>query len=235
MISEGEFHAVALAAFLAEISISPTKSGIVFDDPVSSLDHLIRENVAKEFVTLAKDRQVVVFTHDLFFLVTLQDIADKENVPTHDQQVIRECSGPGVCHPDIPWEGLKTKDRIKNMNALLDKAEREYKKGIKEYEPLAEQLCKQMRLTVERAIEEVLMADIVRRYRRNIMASKVKELIKIRKEDCIFLDGLMTEYSKLQHDQEAEARIPLPKPDKLRTDIKNLSAWATDYNKREIT
>jgi hypothetical protein len=28
-----------------------------------------------------------------------------------------------------------------------------------------------------------------------------------------------------------EARVPLPKPDKLRTDIKNLSAWATDYKK----
>jgi energy-coupling factor transporter ATP-binding protein EcfA2 len=47
VISDGEFHAVALAAFLAEISLSPTKSGIVFDDPVSSLDHLIREKSPK--------------------------------------------------------------------------------------------------------------------------------------------------------------------------------------------
>ena len=235
VISDGEFHAVALAAFLAEISLSPTKSGIVFDDPVSSLDHLIRENVAKEFVTLAKDRQVVVFTHDLFFLVTLQEIADKEKVPIHDQQVIREYSGAGSCYPEVPWEALKTKDRIKNIHALLDKAEKEYKKGTKGYEPLAEQICKRMRQTIERAIEEVLLADIVQRYRRNIYASKVKDLMKIKKDDCIFLDGLMTEYSKMLHDQAEEARVPLPRPDKLRTDIKSLSVWATDYNKREIT
>ena len=50
IISEGESKAVALAEFLAEISCSPTSSGVIFDDPVSSLDHLIRENVAKEFV-----------------------------------------------------------------------------------------------------------------------------------------------------------------------------------------
>jgi hypothetical protein len=92
-----------------------------------------------------------------------------------------------------------------------------------------------MRQTIERAIEEVLLADIVQRYRRNIYASKVKDLMKIKKDDCIFLDGLMTEYSKTLHDQSEEARVPLPKPDKLRADIKSLSAWATDYNKREIT
>lgn len=235
IISEGEFKAVALAEFLAEISCSPTTSGVIFDDPVSSLDHLIRENVAKEFVKLAKDRQVVVFTHDLFFLVTLEDLADKEKVPTHGQQVIREYPGAGACYPEAPWEALKTKDRLKNMNALLDNAEKEYKKGNKGYEPLAEQICKKIRQTVERAIEEVLLADIVQRYRRNIYASKVKDLMKMKKEDCIFLDDLMTEYSKFQHDQEVEARVPLPKPDKLRADIKKLSDWATDYNKREIT
>ena len=130
---------------------------------------------------------------------------------------------------------MKTKDRIKNIHALLDKAEKEYKKGTKGYEPLAEQICKRMRQTIERAIEEVLLADIVQRYRRNIYASKVKDLMKIKKDDCVFLDGLMTEYSKILHDQAEEARVPLPKPDKLRTDIKSLSVWTTDYNKREIT
>lgn len=235
IISEGESKAVALAEFLAEISCSPTTSGVIFDDPVSSLDHLIRENVAKEFVKLAKDRQVAVFTHDLFFLVTLEELADKEKIPTHGQQVIREYSGAGACYPEAPWEALKTKDRIKNMNALLDYAEKAYKKSIKEYEPLAEHICKKMRQTVERAIEEVLLADIVQRYRRNIYASKVKDLVKIKKEDCIFLDELMTEYSKFQHDQEVEARVPIPKPDKLRADIKSLTSWAADYNKREIT
>lgn len=236
IISEGESKAVALAEFLAEISCSPTSSGIVFDDPVSSLDHVIRENVAKEFVTLAKERQVIVFTHDLFFLVTLEDLAEKAQVPVHDQQVIREYEAAGAVYPDVPLEALKTKDRIKRMNSLLDDAEKRYKdNGMKAYEPIANQICKEMRKTIERAIEEVLLADIVRRYRRNIYASNVTKLVKMRKEDCIFLDDLMTDYSKIEHDQEVESRVPLPSPDKLTTDIKKLSTWVTEYNKREAT
>ncbi len=233
IISEGEFHAVAIAAFLAEISLSPTKSGIVFDDPVSSLDHLIREKVAAQLVDIAKDRQVIVFTHDLFFLVSLCEIAEKEKITIHDQLVMKEYCGAGVCYAEAPWEALRTTKRINNLNRLLDTAEKVYKKdGTMAYEPLTTQVCQKMRQTVERAIEEILLLDIVQRYRRNIYAQKVRNLEKIRKEDCMLLDGLMTEYSKFLHDQAEEARVPLPTPEKLRGDIKKLSEWVTEYNKR---
>jgi hypothetical protein len=233
IISEGEFHSVAIAAFLAEISLSPTKSAVVFDDPVSSLDHLIREKVAEQFISLAKDRQIIVFTHDLFFLVTLSEMADKEKIPIHEQLIMKEYCGTGVCYTEAPWEALATTKRIKSLNSLLDTAEQKYKKeGAKAYEPLALQICQKMRQTIERAIEEVLLIDIVQRYRRNIYAQKVRNLEKIRKEDCMLLDGLMTEYSKFLHDQAEEARVPLPTPEKLRGDIKKLSEWVTEYNKR---
>jgi len=49
-VSEGEFRAVALAAFFAELSQSQNKSAIVVDDPVSSLDHLHRERAAQRLV-----------------------------------------------------------------------------------------------------------------------------------------------------------------------------------------
>lgn len=39
-MSEEEQRGVALAGFFAELSITPTTSAIVFDDPVTSLDHL---------------------------------------------------------------------------------------------------------------------------------------------------------------------------------------------------
>ena len=58
------------------------------------------------------------------------------------------------------------------------------------------------------------------------------ELEKIKREDCRLLDELMTEYSKILHDQAEEARVPLPVPEKLRGDIKKLSEWVTEYNKR---
>lgn len=46
IFSEGEHRCVALAAFLAELVTSKQYSGIVFDDPMSSLDHIHRKAVA---------------------------------------------------------------------------------------------------------------------------------------------------------------------------------------------
>ena len=68
ILSEGEHRCVALAAFLAELVTSRDYSGIVFDDPMSSLDHKYRRRVAKRLVEEAAHRQVIVFTHDLTFL-----------------------------------------------------------------------------------------------------------------------------------------------------------------------
>ena len=44
VLSEGEYRCTALAAFMAELSTTESRSGLVFDDPVSSLDHLHRES-----------------------------------------------------------------------------------------------------------------------------------------------------------------------------------------------
>ncbi len=53
--------------------------GIVFDDPVSSLDHWRRRNVAQRLTKEAKTRQVVVFTHDTSFLGQLCNEIDAES------------------------------------------------------------------------------------------------------------------------------------------------------------
>jgi predicted ATPase len=72
IFSEGEHRCVALAAFLAELVTSKRHSGIVFDDPMSSLDHIHRRAIAARLVEEAAHRQVIVFTHDLAFLFELR-------------------------------------------------------------------------------------------------------------------------------------------------------------------
>src|ERR1700674_4500087 len=67
VLSEGEKTCVALAGFLAELETTNNGSGIVLDDPVSSLDHHYRLCVARQLVDTARQRQVVVFTHDIVF------------------------------------------------------------------------------------------------------------------------------------------------------------------------
>ena len=89
ILSEGEHRCVALAAFLAELVTSREYSGIVFDDPMSSLDHLYRENVAVRLVEEAEHRQVVVFTHDLGFMWEVIRRAEAAERPIDFQSVSR--------------------------------------------------------------------------------------------------------------------------------------------------
>lgn len=72
ILSEGEQRAIAIASFLAEIKLSKVRGGIVFDDPVSSLDHRRRWEVAERLATESLSRQVIVFTHDIYFLCILE-------------------------------------------------------------------------------------------------------------------------------------------------------------------
>lgn len=87
VLSEGEQRAIALAAFLAEIGVEPGKSGIIFDDPVSSLDHVRRERIADRLAREGKERQVIVFTHDLAFAWSLRESAERFGVKHAERHV----------------------------------------------------------------------------------------------------------------------------------------------------
>lgn len=71
ILSEGEQKVLALADFLAEARLAGITAPVIFDDPVSSLDHRRINEVARRVASLAADNQVIVFTHDIFFATTL--------------------------------------------------------------------------------------------------------------------------------------------------------------------
>ncbi len=107
VLSEGEFRMVALAAFLAELRVAGDVCSIVFDDPDSSLDHRHRQAVARRIAQEALLRQVVVFTHDLFFMFLLEEAADKEAVSSlNGQHVCRmpsETAALALLTPTCRW------------------------------------------------------------------------------------------------------------------------------------
>jgi len=74
ILSEGEQKVLALADFLAEARLAGITAPVIFDDPVSSLDHRRINEVARRIANLAEDNQVIVFTHDIFFATTLLGI-----------------------------------------------------------------------------------------------------------------------------------------------------------------
>ena len=97
VVSEGEQRCLSIAAFFAELSTADDLSGIVFDDPVSSLDYQWRQAVARRLVQEAKTRQVIVFTHDVVFLLLLKQFAEELEVEQVDQHVRFLSKGAGVC------------------------------------------------------------------------------------------------------------------------------------------
>jgi len=115
VLSEGEHRCVALAAFLAELVTSQEYSGIVFDDPMSSLDHLNRKTVAKRLVEEAAHRQVIIFTHDLTFLFELKRAAEANSITPHYQHVHRRNNEPGYISGALP---LKARPGLELVNSL---------------------------------------------------------------------------------------------------------------------
>ena len=71
VLSEGEQKVIAIADFLAEMQLSEINKGIVFDDPVTSLDEKRKSEIAERLVIESSQKQVVVFTHDLVFVSSL--------------------------------------------------------------------------------------------------------------------------------------------------------------------
>ena len=96
VLSEGEQTCVALAAFLTELTTASHKSALVFDDPVTSLDHRWRRKVAERLIAEASDRQIVVFTHDLIFVNDLHDLAVRERTKVKLVSLSRGPAGTGV-------------------------------------------------------------------------------------------------------------------------------------------
>jgi len=78
-LSEGEQNAIALADFLAEVSLSKNSFPIIFDDPVSSFDHIRRRKIAKRLVEESSKRQVIIFTHDILFLSYLNELCESKD------------------------------------------------------------------------------------------------------------------------------------------------------------
>jgi len=80
VLSEGEQKVIAIADFLAEMNISELNRGIIFDDPVTSLDNIRKSAIAKRLIQESITKQVIVFSHDLVFVSNLLSYSDECNI-----------------------------------------------------------------------------------------------------------------------------------------------------------
>ena len=224
ILSEGEFRIVSLAAFLADVEGQPHISPFIFDDPISSLDQDFEEATSRRLIDLCKLRQVIVFTHRLSLLAQLEGLAKRAGIEPHIICLRNESWGAGQ-PGNTPIFAKKPEGALKSiLGERLPKARKVFEQiGRTEYEEIAKGICGDIRILIERFVENDLLSDIVQRFRREVQTkSKIHKLAKITAEDCKLIDDYMSKYSIYEHSQPSEAPVQIPDPDKIERDLKDM-------------
>ena len=234
ILSEGEQRAVAISSFLAEVNLNGGTCGIIFDDPVSSLDHRRRDRVAKRFAFEATKRQVIIFTHDVYFLCVLLEEADKANVSIETRSLVKKPQGFGVPKNGNPFIGMNTKDRVKFLHMEQLEIAKIYKEGDEvEFQRRTKEAYGDLRSAWERAVEEVLFRQVVLRFRRGVETNRLKEVL-VEDADYIQIEQGMDKCSKVTnaHDSASEIGNNIPDPEEFLADIAALDSWRASVEKR---
>jgi recombinational DNA repair ATPase RecF len=228
IVSEGEYRCIALASYLAEATTSENVSSIILDDPVCSLDHVRKEKIAERLVDEAKRRQVIIFTHDLVFLLLLQEYLSRYPVKSAFRQICFYGDRPGYCKVGVPWIGMRLKDRIAHLESDLG--------GIKSafpttdsvnYRAMAKTLYTDIRETWESAVEEVFLNGSVKRLSKGVHTKPLEKIVghNLRPYYERLEKGMSKSSTWSGHDQAVEINQPPPKPDEIESDIVELKSW----------
>ena len=233
ILSEGEHRCVALAAFLAELVTSREYSGIVFDDPMSSLDHIYRHKVARRLVEESEHRQVIIFTHDISFLFELEREAEKQAMPVAYQNIRRGSKGPGVVENDLPFKAKMAgsmegsiRSELKDLKGSFDNIPQIRR------EIIAAGIIAKLRETWEQGIADFI-EPVLGRFNNHV---KVNSLYKIRALEEKDVIAAQSARSRLSEDVHASSETLNPaevKHHELVAELDILYAWLAKLRKNQ--
>jgi energy-coupling factor transporter ATP-binding protein EcfA2 len=223
VVSEGEYRALALACFLAQVRQQSDTAGIIIDDPVSSLDHDRRELVAERLVKEAKNRQVIVFTHDIVFFFMLREAAAQFQTPFEGRNLYFGAEGFGTVDPSEPWKAKSLVQRLETLEKVdIRKLEELHIKGGVDYEAHARSFCDKLRESWERLIEEVIFNGTVTRFNPAVKTMSLN-YVDVSDEVANSIFWGMTKISNwTAHDQATAKNSIIPRPDDLKTYIADI-------------
>ena len=235
ILSEGEHRCISLATFFSELSISEHKSSIIFDDPVSSLDHKWRNKISKRITEEALERQVIVFTHDITFLLMIQEHAGRLDCSLDIKNLTRKKRETGLIASNPPWDALPVGKRIgilKSAHQQLKKIETTQTEEV--YKERAKVLYGKLRETWERFIEEVFLNGAIQRFSRAIQTQRLSKVIDLTDDDYKLVDANMSKCSTYftGHDTAGALIEEMPDSDEFFADLKVLEDYIKEIRKR---
>ena len=219
VLSEGEKRAVALADFLTEVALNAGSGGIVLDDPVTSLDLEWSEVIASLLVNEAKNRQVIVLTHNLPFIYYLKNFSKDQKIDIQMHWIKRGEND------DLPgYVYANNSPALEADYKTTHKANEHYKKA-KTLSPAEQEIkLKQgfgaLRTTYESFIIYSLLGGVVVRWDERVSPSRLKEIVwgKDLFQKVIDKHDYLSKY--IEAHLHSDAYVPIkPTPDILMQEI----------------
>ena len=175
VFSEGEKRAVVLADFLTEVALDAQAAGIVLDDPVTSLDAEWKETIARLLVEQARERQVIIFTHDLHFLYLLKSAAEQGDISLKSHWMRRSSEGqPG--HISLDNSPASEKD-YRNPQKATEFYNRAAKAEAEEQEMLLRAGFGALRTSYEVLVLVDCFNEVVKRFDERISMERLREVV----------------------------------------------------------
>jgi energy-coupling factor transporter ATP-binding protein EcfA2 len=241
VLSEGETRVIAIAGFLAELAIAGDQNPIVLDDPVSSLDHVYTAAIAKRLAEVALHRQVVTFTHNIAFLMEIQDavteLGNKQTPIKIEVKTLRKQGAfAGVATGGVPWHGMKINQRAAYLEKVVNQIKVHFQADMETYNKEAAYVYGLLREAWEASIEEDVFSAVVSRYRNSVKTLQLAE-VEISDKDVHTIDLNMSKCSTWMtgHDKSKALHSDRPSPADLLSDIKALRDFSLEIMKRRET
>lgn len=235
ILSEGEQRIVAFSNFLAECTIGNRINTIIFDDPVTSLDIDYRELVANKLVELARNRQVIILTHDLAFMRLLIDNNSLQDSNNYKLIGIDKYNGKsGIVTDEIPYLAKNIQERIDSIRAILREHDHLQLSDARGRDIKLDSARKRFRMLLEKSVEDILSNKTYQRFSKNINLKKqnLSSYVITEESDINFILNLFGRYSITEHDGGISTIHQLPTRDHILNDIRDFDDWKESFKTR---
>lgn len=229
VLSEGEQTALGLAGYFTEAHFEDTKSTLVLDDPVTSLDHIRRARVARRLAEFGGNRQVIVFTHDVAFVGDLRRCADEQQVGFAERGVQRRGDNlPGLCNETHPWKAKDVGTRLQQLEQDLARIKRQRGTWDQEtYEKECSDWAGKLSETWERLINLEIVYMVVDPGTSEVRPKMFKVLARITEDDD---REFQQSYGRIsawvrRHDKSPTTNYVAPEPSEFEQELKGVRAW----------
>lgn len=231
VFSEGERTALGLAAFFTEAHLDGSGSALILDDPVTSLDHIRRGLVAAQLGELAKNRQVIIFTHDVAFVADLKREASGKGVLVAERSVARNRADerkPGACSTKHPWKAKDVASRLDDLQQELSRIRKDCGNwDEKLYEETVAVWAGNLSETWERIFSQEIVGPVLAGGGLEVRPIMVKILVRFSDEDHREFDasyGRVSQWAK-RHDKSAAVNYVPPEVAELEKELGLVDTW----------